>query len=84
MRDIQKTTAHHWSRNRLAPAPGSWRSPGKVSANARGVRWSAALRAPDDAGPHVQRAWRSPRSVSYNAVDRRLMDTFPATDAVAR
>lgn len=39
---------------------------------------------PERAGHSVEPAWRSPGSVNYDAVDRRLMDTFPASDAVAR
>ncbi len=60
----------------------------EFSPNAPGVMWSVSLDLADRLPASVVLPSISARSVGstpqYDEVDRRLMDTFPASDAVGR
>ena len=54
------------------------------SPNAPGIRWTIPLGSTTPAESDVQQRLNQAGSIVYDALDRRLMDTFPASDAVAR
>jgi hypothetical protein len=54
-----------------------------VADRALGVLWRGVPAVSGDPRESLQRRWIQTR-LQYDEVDRRLMDTFPASDAVAR
>ena len=54
------------------------------SPNAPGIRWTMPLGTTTPAESDIEQARHPVGSIVYDALDRRLMDTFPASDAVAR
>jgi hypothetical protein len=66
---------------RVARKPDSRSSPvWEESPNAPGIRWTT----PHHASQKIDQELGTPISGAYDALDLRLMDTFPASDAVAR
>jgi hypothetical protein len=64
---------------RTFPRTPSW----DESPNAPGVLWRGVPAVSGKPHESLQRRWIQSRP-EYDEVDRRLMDTFPASDAVAR
>ncbi len=61
------------------PRTPSWNE----SPNASGMLWRGVPAVSAEPRESLQRTWTHAR-VQYDEVDRRWMDTFPASDAVAR
>jgi hypothetical protein len=61
------------------PRTPSW----EQSPDAPGVLWRGVPAVSGEPRQRLQRTWIQSR-LQYDDVDRRLMDTFPASDAVAR
>jgi hypothetical protein len=54
------------------------------SPNAPGIRWTIPPDTITPAESDIEQRPHPAGSIVYDALDRRLMDTFPASDAVAR
>ena len=54
------------------------------SPNAPGIHWTTPLGTTTPAESDIEQGRHSAGSLVYDALDLRLMDTFPASDAVAR
>jgi len=67
---------------------GDRNAPWESSPNAPGVLWRASIGLTPSGPANLRRPASSAQSLNttppYDEVDRRLMDTFPASDAVAR
>ena len=52
--------------------------------NSPRIHWTIPLSTATPAASGMEQTQAPPAPVLYDALDRRLMDTFPASDAVAR
>jgi len=68
-----------WKRTQSAEEL-AWAYPSRGSA----ALWQRTPLAPAEAGEQLVGAWDQGPSRPLDEIDRRLMDTFPASDAVAR
>lgn len=85
MHDVENLSLMNQVPRQCMRQPDSRSSPTwEESPNAPGIRWTIPLGTSAPAGSDIEQRPHPGGSIVYDALDRRLMDTFPASDAIAR
>jgi hypothetical protein len=77
---LMNQVTHQGTRKPDSRGSSNW----EESPNAPGISWTTPLGTTRHGESDIEELLRPAGAVVYDALDRRLMDTFPASDAVAR